>query len=431
MPLLALPHSRLKVDVVTDKVLRATASVPSAITGESNSFTVHSVAASITFSTQPSRCKVGSACLIQPVVSIVDAGGRIVSAGDDASRFVTLAKASGTGSLGGNLTVPTASGKAMFTNVMVSDVATTNLVLTATCGSLSVGSRSVNSEVRCEHRHLLRGGSASVLNGLTTISSDPEALTFVFTSTSALSAGDKITITTDTDVFSSSSATCTVKVGSGLAQAPASSLVSGVPDVEEILTITLNGNTTVPQNNQVTISCTDGRCGSNVADTEDVLKLTLNANTVVTSGSLVDVACTSNLAGNVVGTRSFKVRTSTDAYELSAQAGYTTHGSASVLAFVTSPLCKAGTNCDSFSVEVRDANGVVVSTGTMASQMRSSASSAGRQMFRAPSQRVWNRESNLLFCPSRCCRERCSAESSRHGSVCDWCRYIGCDHRKR
>ena len=64
----------------------------------------------------------------------------------------------------------------------------------------------------------------------------------------------------------------------------------------------------------------------------------------------------------------FKVRTSTDAYELSAQAGYTTHGSASVLAFVTSPLCKAGTNCDSFSVEVRDANGVVVSTGTMASQ---------------------------------------------------------------
>ena len=84
-------------------------------------------------------------CIVQPVVRIVDAGGRTVSSGSDASRFVTLTKASGNGSVGGNLIVATSAGIAEFTNIAISNE-TSNLVVTATCSSLSVGSRSTNSE---------------------------------------------------------------------------------------------------------------------------------------------------------------------------------------------------------------------------------------------------------------------------------------------
>ena len=143
-------------------------------------------------------------------------------------------------------------------------------------------------------------------------------------------SGNIIVLSSDVDVFTATNdaaTTCTVKVASGSPSSPASAVVSGTNNTNEISLIVLDNDTTVP------------------------------------GGSSVVIICTSNLSSNVAGAHKFNVHTTSDAYQLTSQDGYTPHGSAASIVFISTPSCGASTNCASFSIEVRDSSGILVNMG--------------------------------------------------------------------
>ena len=71
------------------------------------------------FSTQPGNAAAGALLATQPVVSIEDAAGNLVTSGPDASAPVTLALVSGTGTLLGTLTRAAVAGVATFTDLEI------------------------------------------------------------------------------------------------------------------------------------------------------------------------------------------------------------------------------------------------------------------------------------------------------------------------
>ena len=84
----------------------------------------------LVFATQPGGGTAGAPWGAQPVVQIQDAEGNLVTTGADATRSVTLSLTSGTGTLGGTLTVTAIAGVATFTNLQLDKIGTAD-VLTA------------------------------------------------------------------------------------------------------------------------------------------------------------------------------------------------------------------------------------------------------------------------------------------------------------
>jgi hypothetical protein len=117
-----------------------TATSGSLLYATSDSFDVAAVtpvATTFVFTTQPAGATAGAAFTTQPVVSVVDANGNVVTGFTGA---VTLAITSGTGvsetNLSGTLTVNAVNGVATFTDLSI-DTAGSGYSLTATSGSLT------------------------------------------------------------------------------------------------------------------------------------------------------------------------------------------------------------------------------------------------------------------------------------------------------
>lgn len=138
----------LKVSTPGSKVLRFTKPnmIPLGGTGEltvdSTSFTaVIGAAAKLAFATQPSGGTAGVAWSTQPVVEVQDVAGNRVTT---ASGTMSLALASGTGSLLGTLSAVASSGRATWTNVKMNDAGAKTIrvssgtLATATSNSLTV-----------------------------------------------------------------------------------------------------------------------------------------------------------------------------------------------------------------------------------------------------------------------------------------------------
>jgi hypothetical protein len=117
-----------------------TATSGSLLSAESDSFDVATttpVATTFVFTTQPTGATAGTVFTTQPVVSVVDANGNVVTGFIGA---VTLAITTGTGASGANLTgtltVNAVNGVATFSGLSI-DTAGTGYSLTATSGSLT------------------------------------------------------------------------------------------------------------------------------------------------------------------------------------------------------------------------------------------------------------------------------------------------------
>jgi hypothetical protein len=129
--------SGLSIDL-TGTGYSLTASGDSLNPATSNQFEVKvPTAFTFIFSTQPGSATAGSALTIQPVVSVVDANGFVVTG---FTGTVTLAITSGTGASGatlsGTVTVTAVNGVATFTDLSI-DTAGSAYSLTATSGSLT------------------------------------------------------------------------------------------------------------------------------------------------------------------------------------------------------------------------------------------------------------------------------------------------------
>ncbi|MGD0387444.1 MAG: hypothetical protein ABSC42_00700 [Tepidisphaeraceae bacterium] len=123
--------SNVKLDTAGSYTL--TASDGSLTSATSNSFTVSAAAASkVVYSVQPSNVTTGVAESPSIVVDVEDQFGNIVTTN---SSNVTLAVASGPGSLSGTVTVAASSGIATFSNVKLDTAG--NYTLTASDGSLT------------------------------------------------------------------------------------------------------------------------------------------------------------------------------------------------------------------------------------------------------------------------------------------------------
>ena len=108
----------------------------------SASLTATQVAASLSVQTQPAGAASGAAFTTQPVVRILDNAGLVVTTGAGATLSVTSAVASGTGALGGTVTVTAVSGVATFTNLALTGAGSHTLAFTTSSPSLSVTSSS-------------------------------------------------------------------------------------------------------------------------------------------------------------------------------------------------------------------------------------------------------------------------------------------------
>jgi hypothetical protein len=105
--------TNLVMTVTGSKTLSATS--PGLTGATSSSFDITPAAATqLAFSTQPVGGTAGAALSTQPVVQVRDASGNVMTTSTDA---VTLSVASGTGTLGGTLTVNAVAGIATFTGV--------------------------------------------------------------------------------------------------------------------------------------------------------------------------------------------------------------------------------------------------------------------------------------------------------------------------
>ena len=132
----------LNIDLVgTNKVLTATSGALTVAT-TSPAFTITAgTPAKLAFTTQPSATTASStAFATQPVVTIEDAAGNTVTS---SSLSITLSLTTGTGTLGGTVSMSAVSGVADFSGKGLNiDLAGTNKALTASCGGLTVGTTS-------------------------------------------------------------------------------------------------------------------------------------------------------------------------------------------------------------------------------------------------------------------------------------------------
>ncbi len=134
------PFAGLSIDAAGSKQLTATAAALS--TGStsvtSSSFSITPAAAiTVAFTTQPSASSVSLVIFArQPVLTISDSYGNLITSGPDATAIVTLAQTGGSGTLGGTLSMSAVGGVADFTGHGLNiDLAGANKVLTATKAS--------------------------------------------------------------------------------------------------------------------------------------------------------------------------------------------------------------------------------------------------------------------------------------------------------
>ena len=131
----------LNINLVgNNKVLTATVTVTAGTktTTTSPAFAITFAAASqLVFTTQPAASTVaGIAIATQPVVTIEDQYGNTVTGGADATRSVALTLTTGTGTLGGTISMNAVNGVADFTGKGLSiNYVGTDKVLTATAGT--------------------------------------------------------------------------------------------------------------------------------------------------------------------------------------------------------------------------------------------------------------------------------------------------------
>jgi len=130
----------LKSTVAETKTLAVTS--PVTLSGGSVAFQP-GPASQLVYSTQPGGGVAGAAWSQQPVVEIRDAFGNRVTTGADATRVVTLALSTGTGTVSGTLTATAVGGIATFSGLSLNLIGT-NKVLTAsatlTSGAVTVAS---------------------------------------------------------------------------------------------------------------------------------------------------------------------------------------------------------------------------------------------------------------------------------------------------
>ncbi len=223
-------------------------SASSLTSATSSGFTIAPPPASqLGVSRQPSGAANGVAFITQPVVTIRDASGATSSS---ATAAVTVAIASGTGTLSGTTTVNAVNGVATFTNLTISGTGTYTLVFTSSgltsatsdpfvvapggivlavgtsAFSTTVAGQNLVLPVLVDMTNASGGNVASITFSLTF---DPNRFSFV----SASSAGSPLTITDNT---SQANTTGTINV-SGFA-------ASGFTTTSTIYSITLMAKTT-------------------------------------------------------------------------------------------------------------------------------------------------------------------------------------------
>ncbi len=109
----------------------------------SNSITVSQTAASLQVQTQPAGAASGAAFTTQPVVRVLDNAGLAVTTGAGATAAVTAAIATGSGTLGGTVTVNAVNGVATFTNLAITGTGAHTLSFSTVTPALTVTSASV------------------------------------------------------------------------------------------------------------------------------------------------------------------------------------------------------------------------------------------------------------------------------------------------
>ena len=131
------------------------------------------VPTSLAIQTQPAGAVSGRPFTTQPVVRILDRDGAVVTTGAGATQAVTVARASGTATLGGTITVNAVNGVATFTNLSFAGAGTGAHTLTFTSGTpaLSVTSASLT----------VTAGTATNIAATTTVNQSAVAGTAVST----------------------------------------------------------------------------------------------------------------------------------------------------------------------------------------------------------------------------------------------------------
>jgi predicted secreted protein len=144
--------TNLRSDTAGAKTLSATAALgsPTLSVATSTTFTVSAATAStLVFSTQPGSATAGSAFGTQPVVKTQDSFGNDSTVGLGASRNVTVAIASGTGTVQGTATldIGTAAGNGtiIYTNLRIDAAGAKTLSATAAAGSPTLAAANSNS----------------------------------------------------------------------------------------------------------------------------------------------------------------------------------------------------------------------------------------------------------------------------------------------
>ncbi len=188
----------LVMTVTGSKTLIATS--PGLTSATSSSFNITPAAATqLAFTTQPVGGTAGGALTQQPVVEVRDASGNVVTTSTDA---VTLSVASGTGTLGGTLTVNAAGGIATFSGVTMNLIGVKTMrasavgLTNATSSSFTItgGLTSASSSVVASPSSLFANGSniSTITVTLTDAGGNPQAAKNV-TLTSSRGATDTIT----------------------------------------------------------------------------------------------------------------------------------------------------------------------------------------------------------------------------------------------
>lgn len=108
----------------------------------STNFTVTQVASSLVLLTQPEGAVTGAPFTTQPVVQILDNAGLVITTGTGATLPVTVAKATGSGTLGGTTTVNAVNGIATFAGLNITGTGAHTLSFSTTTPALVVNSAS-------------------------------------------------------------------------------------------------------------------------------------------------------------------------------------------------------------------------------------------------------------------------------------------------
>ena len=114
--------TNLRIDSSGAKTLRASGTIsgPGAVSVDSSSFAVAAGAASqLVYTTQPAGATAGAAFVTQPIATVEDTFGNVVTTGADSTINVSVALQTGSGTLQGTVTQPAVAGVATFTNLRI------------------------------------------------------------------------------------------------------------------------------------------------------------------------------------------------------------------------------------------------------------------------------------------------------------------------